>query len=894
MLSTVGSSLDYADINSSQNYNGPMPESSRSGPIISGIGYSVQLENQNQNQYYQGQNQEQNQGNNYYQENYGQYNNNQGQNQSHGQPYYENNQNQRAEDHVNISNVGLRDKIDQGQGLIRTNVQEVQTTTAEYTFTIDTRDCIGQQSLEDAQYIARTKGIRPAASGIVITTSGPATIPMIITVNNIDSLRNGDYITIVGVQGNTNADGKFYIDNVTPTTGNQGTFTINKNANNSYYSGGEWTRSSDPGYPSINDTSSIIVDNLLIANIPMPLRELRTMSLYNIVIPRDIIPLEAYLSDFVKVSTEYNDIVYPGSVETNYETFIKEEPIYTKARMIGFFSSPLDLWRSYIDGNMSLPDSVTPSPLELWNPPGPGIWPNQPIPYPFQTVPTYRSGDFTVPGQDGLFRVILAGYGVVDLLDWTYTAGLPEVNALITSIMRKLLLILICPKQSYRNIDYVSLILESPTVTPGNLVYPFGYGVFQRMLCANGLAMNYNPGTNLLNPGNPTISTVDSPIPFPNFRGNVWGPYSGPGSRFQSLGTRTCIQDLFLNGDLNNLHGSPIIFDNVPIEGIPNHPTYGLNFLSLIEVNLGNIQTSTNPNIINAMRIVSNGFGTSVVRANGGGATYINKYTINSGGQGPSPSNQPSTWSDQSLYPPGTGSLSDPIAKGPNNPDLGPDLASATTDVNTITKLTSYYDLGPNNGQLITNILKYIEYAVNDIPDNDLIIQCEELSSERGIRSFSTNNVNGPALIDSSIRLSIGSANGTQQYIESIQSLVSMCDGFWTTRYMAQKAKIEKLHLRFYTYDQIPIPLEKMLQPRRTNNLLLLLNKLSERLQITPFNISYLFNELDPKLIGRMKRYFQLVMKIVCYEKNAPGLAPESYIGFPPNVSNTFQGVSYN
>lgn len=869
MSSTIGTSLDYADLGQEQTYNGPMPTSVRNtgnygfntasnesigqGPNINSVPENKYINNGTQ----------------------------------------ESNINHAPTEMNAINNIGLRDKIDQGAGLMRSNVQEIQQITTEFMYVVDTRDCIGQQSLLDAQYVARTKGIRPAGSGLVTDTSSTGVFPMVITVTNIDELRNGDYITIKGIVGNTNANGQFYIQNVTPTSGGSGTFEVLKTANASYYSGGEWTRVQDPGYPMETDTSSIIRGNELIANIPTMMRELRTLSLFDINIPRDIIPLEAYITDFVKVSTTYDERVYEGTTETNFETFIKEEPVYTRARMIGFFSSPLDLWRAYIDGNISMPDSTTPAPLELWNPPGPGAWPLQPVSYPYQTVPTYRSGSFTVPGADGLFRVILAGYGVVDLLDWTYSAGFPEVNALTTSIMRKLLLILICPKQSYRDVDYVSLILASDTVDPGNLVYPFGYGNYQRFLCAPGLSMGgYQPGTNVAYPENPTIVNADSPIPFPNFNGNVFGPYSKPGDRFQSLGVRTTIQDLYLNGDLNNLHGTSPIFGHVPVEGIASHPTYGLNFLSLIEVNLENISSASNPNIVNAMRIVPNGFGTANVRANGGGTVYINKYTPTSGGMGPSLMGQPSTWSDQGLYNPG-GTLNDPIAKGPANGDFGPELASATTNINDITKVTAFYDLGPNNGQFVNNIQKYINYAVNDIPDNDLIIQCYEINSERGMRSLSTNNVNGPALIDASIRLSIGSSNGTQQYIESIFARISMCESFWTTRYMNNKSRLEKLHLYFFTYDQIPIPLEKMLQPRRTNNLLLLLNRLSEQLNITAFEPSFLYDTLNPKLINRMKRYFQIRFKAVCYEASAPGLAPASRIGVAPYVSKNFQGSNY-
>jgi hypothetical protein len=852
MISTINTSLEYADINTQQ----IAPQTSHRGPLAS-------MSNDPRPQLVGG--------------------------GGGGDAGYLNNQNQNPEDATRTNSIGLRDRIDTGSGMVRENAQDVQITSQEYNLVVDTRDCIGEKSLIDAQYVAGTKGIRPFAEGIITNVVGSS--PVTVTATNVSALRDGDYVLIKGLIGASNLMGQQYVQNVNSIAG---TFQVNISIGLSYISGGQWSRENDPGYPLRKDTESIIEGNTLIANLSTTLKQIRTVSLYNIVIPRDIIPLEVYLSDFIPVSTTYYEYDYVGTTETSYVTFIKEEEQYTRARMLGFYSSPLDLWRAYRYGNMSIQDPITPIPLQLWNPPGPGVWPEQPIPYPQQCVPTYRSADFTVPGADGLFRIILAGYGLYDLLDWTANDSTPAVNALKTSIMRKLLLILITPKQSYRDVDYVSLILASNTVTPGNIVYPYGYGSYQRCVCGPGIGSNYQPCTNVASPVNPRIITVDNPINFPNYSGNVWGPYSGPGARFQYLGARTTIQDLYLNGDLNNLGGDSIILNDVPTEGFSQHPTYGLNFLSLIEVNLGNIQAATNPNITNAMRIVSNGFGTATVFANGGGAVYINKFRQHSGGQGPSSMNSPSTWSDQSLFGVGTGSIDDPIAKGPLNGDFGPEFASATTDINSINKLTSYYDLGPNNGQLIGALLKYIDYAVNEIPDTDLIIKLAEAETSRGIRSLSTNSNNSTALIGCSIRLSIGSANGTLQYIESVQSLVSVCNGFWETRYMAPRGKINQLTFMFYTYDGTPIPLEKMLQQRRTANLLLLTNRLVTNLNIDPFNIPYLFDPLNPRLIGRVKRYFNMILKVNCYEMSAPGLATTSMQGIPPNVSGNYEGSSYN
>jgi hypothetical protein len=58
---------------------------------------------------------------------------------------------------------------------------------------------------------------------------------------------------------------------------------------------------------------------------------------------------------------------------------------------------------------------------------------------------------------------------------------------------------------------------------------------FRRFLCGPGLQLNYQPGTS--DGANPSIvAAVDWPIAFPDFKGNVWGPYDTPGDRFQKFG----------------------------------------------------------------------------------------------------------------------------------------------------------------------------------------------------------------------------------------------------------------------------------------------------------------------------------------------------------------------
>jgi hypothetical protein len=90
----------------------------------------------------------------------------------------------------------------------------------------------------------------------------------------------------------------------------------------------------------------------------------------------------------------------------------------------------------------------------LWNPPVGPNWPLQPEPYPYQTVPTFVSNEFTIPDNIGTYKLTLAGYGVYDLKDWSVSIPvlideppyMIDIGATITSIARKLLLLLIAPR----------------------------------------------------------------------------------------------------------------------------------------------------------------------------------------------------------------------------------------------------------------------------------------------------------------------------------------------------------------------------------------------------------------------------------------------------------------
>lgn len=786
--------------------------------------------------------------------------------------------------------LNYRDKIDKGSGYdLQTTIKDRDFTLLENSIRSDSRDCIGTQSLLDAQNYAISIGIRGPASGSITNTTGVGVYPVVVSITATTNLQNGDTIIIKGVRGNTSINGRYVISNFTGTS-----FEIQGTTKSNYTGGGIWERPKDSSYPELPYGANTIVNNVMKFHLDKPIKSLRSISLEHVVIPRDIIPLTTYLSDFIDIVTTYTDTVYTGT-QTLWTTSIKQEKEYTTSRILGFYSTPLDIFRSYVSTNFSIPDKVTPAPLTLWNPPSP-----QPVPYPYQTVPTYQSSNFFINGLP--YYIILSGYGVYDLVDWTANTGFPVTDAVTTSIIRKIVLVLLCRKQSLNNVDYIDLILASDTTSNIDPTQAFGFGNFQRYIPGPGLGQYYQPGTSTtytnggLGSGPPNVVQLDSPIPFPNFTGNVWGPYSAPGDRFQKLGTLSTVQDLYLNGDLANLYGSPIILSDVPTEDLVTHPLYGLNFASLIEVNLGNISQTTNTNILNAMRIIPNGFGAVNIRANGAGTTYTNIYE-SAGGQGPSTLGTPSAWVNTNVYG-GAGTFQYPIAQGPSGPNLTPATTDAS-DVGTGTDpsyRSSYYDIGANNGSFLTNISQYINYCAGELPDTDLIVFLEE--GRRSERNQASRTFNSDAILDCPIRLNLGSTSGTLQYIESLQSLVGNSSGYWTKRYFNGKEELNTITLSFYTYDGSMIPLEKMLQFRNSSEFLQLFIRIISQANVninnTPF-ANFLFDPLDPRLIGRLKRYFQFIFKIDSYEATPPGVIMPLANSYNNNTDDMYESYdTYN
>lgn len=802
--------------------------------------------------------------------------------------------------------LSLIDKYDKDIGLMSEKTDTKQITVRDNLVFIDTRDCVGKQSLLDTQLFFEGRGGRPESSGFIKNTTGTGVSPITVTIvgsTEEKQLKNGDVVRITDVLGNKSANGEFQIRNVTISTfelyGTMGT--------GDYSGGGSWVRYDDPGYPRLNESTNTIIGNHMRVKFMKRLRVVRSLSLIHAIIPRDIIPLTTYFPDFIGVSTMPLNSVSDActAVSNNYTTYIPQEKDFLESQLIGFYSTPIEVFRTYNNGCLSLPSQVTPSPLKLWNPPI-GAWPEQPPPYPFQTVPTYQTDEFSITDQLGSYKLILAGYGVYDLLDWSISipVSIPvapftmDIGAVFTDLARKMLLLMITPKQSFENYDYIDLIFNSSTVDPDSTTFPFGYGDYQRFVPGPGLQQNYQPGTS--DNADPTVPGPDWVVPFPDFRGNVWGPYDAPGDRFQKVGIIQTLQDLFLNGDLGNIFGQPIVKENIATECLMQDSSLGINFISLNPVNLRNFKDSSNINIQNAMRILPNGFGTVTVRAEGSGnPNYVNQYNPGGlgggGGIGPDSLGPPPTggsWVNNPLGSvTGTETFGNPVASGPDAGVsttlvvIGPTPADVDASLNgsevsptdpRITNRTSYYDLGPNKGAFIENIDKWKNFIISELPDSNIVINM--LEAQRNIRVQGTSGKNYTSILNFPVRLDLGTSSGTVKYSENLQSLLASSQEFWTKRYLNPLASLENLNLYFTTYEGNEIPLEMMLEERKSVDFLRQFERLfNYDLQFTDFNprnvnLFFLFNPLNPQLIGRMKRQLSLTFKIETYEYVNPGL----------------------
>lgn len=708
--------------------------------------------------------------------------------------------------------TSLRDKVDSTKGLEKKNKDSKQITTYQHIIQIDTRDCVGRDSLNQSRQAFYLEGGRNEITGIVTQTSGIGVSPITIYTGTTSALKNGDLVKISDVQGNTIVNNEWKINNVTNVS-----FDISSVGNGNFAGSGTWTRYADNGFPNINENTSTINGNEMNIILNKKLKAVRSVSLNVSIIPRDIIPINSYYKDI------YNESL-GGSV-----TYIPMESNYITENLFGFYSTPLCMFRSY-EGSYAIPNQVTPPPLNLWNPQL-GNWPLQPLSYVHQTVPTYRSGNATINGT--VCHIVCSGYGVYDLKDWTAATRTDTEKA------RKALLKAIIRPQTYKNIDYLTIIDNIDTTS--NNISPYGYGKFQRFLCGPGLQMNYQPGTS--DSANPSIASGDWPIAFSSFLGNVWGPYDSPGDRFQKLGLRDLVQDLYLNGDLDNLNGESVIKKDIKVSEIMTDAEYGINTKYFIKVDMSNFGTSTNPNILNASRIVQNGFGASNVIATGSGGKYTSSYQ-SAGGIGPSSIGAPGTWSTTGVY--GAPSINDPNAVGPLSWNLLTNgtipqttVANLLTDNSGLTHRISWYDLGPNNGAFIKNMSSYRRYAITTLPETNLVVQAFQFP--RTTFSQSTNTDVGTSIFNIPVRLSPSLGDGGTEYEEGLYGLLTQSSPFdyWSQQFLSPLSSLDKITLSFFTYEGLKIPLEKML--------------------------SYKNSELNLSSKLRSKKFISMMLRIECY-----------------------------
>ena len=789
-------------------------------------------------------------------------------------------------------------------GLQYQKTNENAITTKGNTIIIDSKNLIGKDALVFSQNVATT-GLSSTTYGFgtfkVINCTGKG-VPVVITIssdeNTIGSasllfklFNKNPFISINGIVGNTAANGYHKIKDIQ----NDNEIVLEKVVGNGNYIGGGYIYANFPyfqKYPYVPENASIVKDNTMYIKLNKTFRDIKKFSLSYISIPRNIIPISVYIPNFIVacLATRQN-VQYPYISPLNsYESFIPQTREYLETYMEGMFSSPIDLWRSYINGAGSMPNTYTEAPLELWNPPQ-GEWPLQPPPYPYQTVPVYYSKEFEFKTvRNGVettntTRVITSGYGIYDLSDFTYNTVTPpysETNSpkifdiVITSILRSYLIYAIISYYylngaSYKDIpSYVNFVdsfdvdyyLEPENA---NKQY-FGYGPMQRFIPGPGMGMAYQPT------GDPTVATEDSPVPFPYFRGNVWGPYDGPGARFQKMGVVDTLQDLYLNGDTMNLFGISPMQNNFNMQDIINNAVNNFGDVSSImkvpmfqKVTFETLPNTTNYNILNAMRITPNGFGgidrkvDIAVNTGETGPLYGMQYASN-GGIGPFQGGPDQGGWNYKLGP----SFNNPNAAGPQTTtSFIPQYADASypgndIGVKNIPNRVSWND--SVTGTFVQQITEYFNRIVNQLPDTNLVMNIEQVPRDQRVHTLNKNQNN--AILSVPIRLTLGTVSGTFEYVESLGSLIADADSYWTKRFEPPLGQLERLNISFTSYNGTPIPLEKMLQP---------------------FNGPYIPNKyvgyqytysdrVDPRLINSVNRSIKIIFNVETYEYENPGL----------------------
>lgn len=504
---------------------------------------------------------------------------------------------------------GLVDKQKQAVGLneVDINASTPQITERDNLMMFDTRDCYGELSLQQAQlafsYQAATSGkINPYLFRQSLNPDGTVNPQKLMNV--VQNMQNDKLIS---------------------------------------------------GFPQKkSDDSPYIQGNIISFRLPKILKLLKSFEIINAIIPRDIIPMYVYFPGFINnclpsTQTSLNPTNLEKSSswispvpETVEDFFDPNVQGISSNKLGGVFQTPLRYWRSYTGPNC-MADPHTPPPYQLWNPPqdvqNTNPWPFQPVPTRNQRIPTYVA-------KNG---VVFSGYGLYDLDDFPATQELQIADGTNIQIpIRKLMLKLLVSEGQYINGVSALSLIDSSKVDDfndegivDNPLTQTGYGCYQRFIPGPGLAMNYQPNQwrdGKSAPIDLSCSTYDSdsgylgpmPVPFPNFRGNVWGPYGRPGDRFQNKSVQFTVDELYMNGDLRNLEGNSIIWPNYnPTDGPYTFQLYILNSKRANNiVRFRTVESSQNPNIRNSMRVEYDG-GFGAVYA------YVGTNTSIRGGTGP-------------------------------------------------------------------------------------------------------------------------------------------------------------------------------------------------------------------------------------------------------------------
>lgn len=485
---------------------------------------------------------------------------------------------------------GLVDKQSQAQGLSELNLKTAapQVTERENTLMFDSRDCFGELSLREAQlsfaYDVATRGQIPPDRFRQALNSDGVVVPQKL-VDVVKQLQTDGGVT---------------------------------------------------GFPDRSDNTPWVSGNTITFRLRKILKDVKSAEIINAIIPRDIIPVYVYFPGFINncLPLRLTDTGFlapsvnaPSStwespiLETPEDFFDNSVQGLASNRLGGVYQTPLRYWRAYTGPNC-MANPHTPPPYQLWNPPqdpfSDNPWPFQPQPVRQQRVPTYVA-------KNG---VVFAGYGLYDLEDFPEFQELQVADGTSVRVpLRKLFLKYIVPEGQFLNgvsardlIDISSVNDFNDSGVVDNPLTQTGYGDYQRFVPGPGVGMNYQPNQwrdGKAAPIELAVSTFDPvtgvlgpmPVPFPNFRGNVWGPYGRPGDRFQNNGLQQTVDELYLNGDLRNLEGNPIVWPGYD----PSTRPYSFDLFVAVLRRANNVvrfrtfETAANLNMRNAMRVQTDG-----------------------------------------------------------------------------------------------------------------------------------------------------------------------------------------------------------------------------------------------------------------------------------------------